>query len=60
MKPGANFETSVVVPLGILVALVKRKIGQVYSKSGGFAGIPSVSTFLAIIFSLVIETLPKR
>ena len=24
MKPGANFETSVVGPLGILVALVKR------------------------------------
>ena len=26
MKLGAKFETSVVVPLGVLVALVKRKI----------------------------------
>ena len=28
MNPGANVETSVVGPLGILVALVKRQIGQ--------------------------------
>ena len=56
MKPGANFETSVVGPMGILVALVKRKIGQVYSRSGRFSGRPSVSTFLATSFSLGIDT----
>ena len=43
----------------ILVALVKRKIVQGYSKLGRFYGRPSMSPFLAIRFSLVIDTLPK-
>ena len=60
MNPGANFETSVVRSLGILVALVKRQIGQGYSNSGIFSGRPSMSPFIAICFSLVIETWPKR
>ena len=60
MNPGANFETSVVGPLEILVALVKRQIGQGSSNSGRFSGRPSMSPFLAICFSPVIKTLPKR
>ena len=55
MNPGATFETSVVGPMGILVALVKRHIGQGSSNSGRFSGRPSVDHFLAINFSLVIE-----
>ena len=56
MKPGANFETSVVGPLGILVALVKKQIGQGSYNSGRFSGRPPMIPFLAIRFSLVIET----
>ena len=59
MNPGEDFETSVVGPLGILVALVKRYIGQGSSNSGRFFGRPSMSRFLAIRLSLVIETWPK-
>ena len=55
-NPGGNLETSMVGPLGILVALVKRQIGQGSSNSGRFSGRPSMSPFLAISFSLVIET----
>ena len=51
MKPGANFETLVVGILGILVALVKRKIGQESSKSGIFVGRPFMSPFIAIILA---------
>ena len=51
MNPGANFETSVVGPLEILVALVKRQIGQGSSNSGIFSVKPSMSHFLAIRFS---------
>ena len=53
MNTGANFETSVVGPLGILFALVKRQIGQGYSNSGRFSGRPSMSPFLAIFFQLI-------
>ena len=60
MNPGENFETSVVGPLGVLVSLFKRKIGQGSSNSGRFSGRPSMSPFLAIRFSQVIETWPKR
>ena len=49
-----------VVPLVILVALVKRKIGQGYSNSGRFSGRPSMSPFLAICFILVIDTRTKK
>ena len=56
MNPGANFETLVVGPLGILVALVKRQIGQGSSNSERFSGILSMSPFTAIRFSLAIET----
>ena len=54
MNPGEKFETSVVGPLEILVALVKRKIEQGYSNSGRFSGRPSMSPFLTIHFSQVI------
>ena len=60
MNPGVNFETSVVGPLVILVALVKRQIGQGSYNSGRFSGRPSMSPFLAIRFILVIETWPKH
>ena len=59
MKPGANFKTSVFGPLGIIVAFIKRQIGQVYSKSVIFSGKPSMSPFIDIIFSHSIETWPK-
>ena len=60
MKPGANFETSVVGPLECLVALVKRQIRKGYYNPGRISGRPSMSSFLAIHFSLVVETLPNR
>ena len=56
MKSGANFETSLVGTLGILVALVRIQIGQGSSKSGIFYERPSMSPFLAISSSLEIET----
>ena len=59
MNPGANLEMSMVGPLGILFALVKRKIRQGYSKSGIFVGTSSMSPFLAIRFILTIETQTK-
>ena len=60
VKTGEMFLVSVVGPLGILVDLVKIKIGQGYSKSGRFFGRPSMRPFLDICFSLEIETRPKR
>ena len=56
MNRGSNFETSVVEPLVILVALVKRQIGQGYSNSGRSSERPSMSPFLAIRFIMTIET----
>ena len=56
MNPGVNFETSVVGPLGILFSLLRRQIGQGSSNSGIFYVRPYMSPFLAIRFSLVIET----
>ena len=55
-EPRGGFETSVVGPLVILFALVKIQIVQGSSNSGRFSGRPSMSPFLAIRFSLVIET----
>ena len=52
MNPGENVDTSIVEPLGILVALVKRQIGQGYSILGIFFGILPISTFFAIRFSM--------
>ena len=60
MKTGGNFETSMVRPLGILVYLVKRQIRKGSSKSGIFFGRSPMSHFLAISFSLEVETQPKR
>ena len=60
MEPGANSETSLVGPMGVLAALVKRKIWQGFSKSEIISGRPSICTFLDFRFSLVTETLPKR
>ena len=51
MNPGVNFETSMVVPLGMLFTLVKRQVRQGSSKSGRLVGIPSMSTFLVISLS---------
>ena len=59
MNPEEIFDISVVGPLVILVALVKRQIGQGSSNSGRFSGRPSMSPFIAIRFSRVIETWPK-
>ena len=59
MNPGANFETLVIFPLWILVALARRQIGQSSSMLGRFYGITSMVSFLVIYFSLVIETRPK-
>ena len=60
MNAGGNFETSVVVLLGILVALVKRQIGQGSSDSERFSGRPSMSSSLDIFFSWVMERWTKR
>ena len=54
MKPGANFDTSMVIPMLIFVALVRRQIGQGYSKSGIFYGRPFMITFLVISLSLIL------
>ena len=56
MKPGTKIETSMLVPLGILVALVKRKIGQGCPKSVIFVVRPSMSPLLGIICGVVINT----
>ena len=50
MKPGAKFETSMLGPMGFLVALFKIQIGQGYSKSCRFVGRHFITTFLTIIF----------
>ena len=42
--------------MGILVALVKRYIGWVYSKSDIFVGIPFMSPLFSIIDNLAMET----
>ena len=55
MNPGGNFEKLMVEPLGILVAFVKRQIGQCSSNTGIFVGRPFMSPFLAISSSLAIE-----
>ena len=55
-----GFETSVVGPLGVLVALVKRQTGHVSSKSGGGFWETLDGTFFAIRFSLLIDTRAKR
>ena len=48
MNPRANVEKSVVGYMGILVALVRIKIGQGYYKSGRFVERPSTSNFISI------------
>ena len=52
-------QTLVVGTMVILVTSVKRHIGQGSSKSGIFCGRPSISPFIAISFSLIIDTWPK-
>ena len=42
MNPRENFETPMLVPLGTLVSLAKRNIGQGSSKSGNCFGNPSL------------------
>ena len=59
MNPVEIFETSVIVTMGILVTLVKRRIGQSSFKPGKYYGRPLISTFLEICFNLVIETRQK-
>ena len=49
MNPGANFETSVVGLLGILVALVKRQIGRGSSNSRRFSGRTSMGFFFSFV-----------
>ena len=60
MNPGANLETSVVGPMGILDSLVNRQIWHGSSKSRWFSGITPTSTFLAIHFIPAIGKQPKR
>ena len=60
MNLGEIFETSMVAPLGILVALVRRQICQVSYNSGKLVGRPSVSPFIIICLVLDIETRTKR
>ena len=62
MNPRANIEISMVGYLGILVASVKRQIGQDYSNPGRWIlfGITFTSLFLVVSFSLLIETRTKH
>ena len=55
INPGANFETSMLGPMVILVASVKKQIGQGYYKSGRFFGRPFMSPFFAVICNLKME-----
>ena len=59
MNPGENFETSMLAPLEILVALVTIQIGQGYSKSGRVFGRPFMRNFFYICCNPEIETRPK-
>ena len=45
MNPGEIFYTTMVIPLGILVALVNIQMGHSYSKLGIFLGGLFMSTF---------------
>ena len=56
MNQGKFLEASMVGPLEILVTSTRRQIGQGFYKSGRYVGITSTILFLAIRFSLVIET----
>ena len=51
MNLGENFETSIVRPLEILFNLVKRKIGQGYSKSEYFWVEPSQLLFFPFYYT---------
>ena len=60
MKPEADLEKSMIGPLKMLVAFVKRKLAQDYSKSGRFFGRLPIIPFLDIFLSLTIDTPLKR
>ena len=59
MNPGANFETSMVASMAILVALVNRQIRQGFYKLGRFVVRPFMSNFISIFISLAIKTWPN-
>ena len=54
-RGGGYFETSIARNIGILVSLIKRKMGKGSYKSGIFFGRTFMRTFLAIRLSLVIK-----
>ena len=54
------FETSMVEPLVILVALVRKQTGKGFSKSRIFVGKPSISPFRSFHFILETEKLPNQ
>ena len=56
MNPGANFETSILGPLVILVDLLKIYIGQGSSKSGKFVIRPFISPLFNITNGIVVDT----
>ena len=60
MDIGGDFEWSIVVSMGILVALVRRQIGQGYFKLEIFFGRPFLGTFNSICLILIIDIWPKR
>ena len=59
MNPGANFETSILGPLVILVDLFMIYIGQGSSKSGKFVIRPLISPLFNITHNMVVDTRPK-
>ena len=59
INPGEMFETSMFVPLRILVDLVKRQVYQGSYKSGKFVVIPSTSPCIVICFILAVDKLTK-
>ena len=56
MNTGKFFDSSMVVTMGILVALVNRKIGKASSISGIFADRPYMILFIYIFKILISET----
>ena len=58
-NPEENFDKSMLGHLRIIVALVKRQIGQGSSNSGGLVRLPFMSNFLDIFCNMAIKTWPK-
>ena len=59
MKSGSKFDTSMVVPMGMLVDLVNSPIGKNYSKSGKYVVTPFMRTLFVIHWNIESKTQPR-